>query len=246
MRPVLWRRGRLALHSYPAMLYLGLLAGTYAGSLAAADERLDPDRFTAAVLLLLVPALVGARGWFVLEHRSLYRAAPSRILRRSEGGAGMFGGLLAALVCSPVTLWLLGLPLARFWDAAAFTLLVGAMFARVGCLLTGCCAGRLSEGWLGWRLPDRTGVWRRRYPTALLEIALCAVLLGGVWKLHASHPRAGALILFVLGCYGAGRFLLDFTRATHAGRGELLPAQRVSLGIAAAAAGLTLVLALVT
>ena len=65
MRRVLFGWHGVEVHSYPALLYLGLTFGFYAGYGAAASMGLDPDRAAAGLLILIVPALVGARLWFV-------------------------------------------------------------------------------------------------------------------------------------------------------------------------------------
>ena len=60
------------------------------------------SRALTATLLLLPPALFGARLLFVIAHWPAYRQEPRRMWRASEGGAAMYGGLLVAvpLKCS--------------------------------------------------------------------------------------------------------------------------------------------------
>lgn len=235
MRPVLFRHGRLVIHSYPAMLYLGLVLGTFAASMAARGYHLDPNRFAITTIGLLVPALVGARLWFVLEQFGSYRHAPNRIWRRSEGGAALYGGLLLALTVSLPVLAAEGVSFGRFWDATTFTLLIGAIFTRVGCLLAGCCAGKAANGRITLFLPNRAGKWERRYPTQLFEIVLAICVLAGAMALRGDAPFAGGLFLCVLGAYGVGRFVLDFTREANTRRFTV--AQIVSAGWALAAIG---------
>ena len=60
----------------------------------------------------------------------------------------------------PVSVPLLGaldVPFARFWDVAAFPLLIGMVFAKTGCLLHGCCCGRPAKGWFALYAPDHRG-----------------------------------------------------------------------------------------
>lgn len=209
MRPVLFSWRRIEVHSYPAFLYLGLVSGVYAGYGAAAYGELDPDRTAAGILILLVPALAGARAWFVLSHWPVYRREPRRIWRRSDGGAALAGGLVAAVAASPVVLAWLGLPFGGFWDAATFTMLVGMAFARVGCLLNGCCAGRPSERRLAPHLPDHHGRWERRHPVQLLELASAVLLLLGAAAVVGSGLPAGGTFAFALAGYGGARLVLN-------------------------------------
>jgi phosphatidylglycerol:prolipoprotein diacylglycerol transferase len=219
-RRYLFDRRGVDVPSYTAMLYLGCTLGVFAGAAVAASAGLDPSRVSLATILLLIPALAGARLWFVLEHWSVYRRELRRIWRRSEGGAALHGGLLLSLVVSVPLLALLEIPFWTFWDAASYTMLIGLIFTRVGCLMNGCCAGRATSGRLGVWLPDHHGVWRRRIPTPLLEAGWAALVLAGAALAHAGSPFAGAVFLGVLAAYGAGRLLLEPTRASAGSRGS--------------------------
>jgi prolipoprotein diacylglyceryltransferase len=212
MHPVLLRWRSVTIYSYPAMLYLGIVVGTFAQDFAARQIHLDPVRTMIATLILVPPALVGARLLFVLSYWNVYRRDPRRIWRRSEGGASMYGGLLAAVPLSVPLLAILGIPFSAFWDVASFTMLIGMIFARAGCLLHGCCSGRPTSGWLGLNLPDHHGVWKRRIPTQILEAAWALAVLAGAIKIWEILPFSGALFLYTVGAYGAGRIVLESTR----------------------------------
>ena len=87
MRPILFTwRGR-QVPSYPAMLYLGLVAGLAAGNVAAHVVGLNAARVYVASLILIPAALVGARLASVAGNWAAWRDDPGRIWRRSEGGA---------------------------------------------------------------------------------------------------------------------------------------------------------------
>jgi phosphatidylglycerol---prolipoprotein diacylglyceryl transferase len=209
VRRVLFTWHGVDVHSYPALLYVGLLCGLYAGYGAATSMPIDPDRAAAGILILIVPALVGSRLWFVAAHRHVFRHDPSRIWRRRDGGAALAGGLLLALAVSPAVLAALELPFGAFWDAATFTMLVGMAFTRVGCLLNGCCVGRPAEGRLALHLPDHQGRWERRHPVQLLELAATVTLLGGAAAIATAPPFPGAVFVFALAGYGSVRSILN-------------------------------------
>jgi phosphatidylglycerol---prolipoprotein diacylglyceryl transferase len=213
MRPVLWHWCGLSIPSYPAMLYLGLVCGVAASNVAAHAAQLAAGRVFVATLVLLIPALLGARLLFVLTHWDLYRADPGRIWRRAQSGGALYGGVPCALFASVPLLWALQLPFWAFWDVATFTVLIGLIFTRVGCLLHGCCAGRPSASWVALRLPDHTGAWERRLPSPVFEMVWASILLLGALLLWGRRPFSGALILFLLGGYGLGRFWMERTRA---------------------------------
>jgi phosphatidylglycerol---prolipoprotein diacylglyceryl transferase len=108
MRKILFTWRGHPVYSYPAMLYVGMLAGTFAGAFVARGFGLNADSFAVAAVILLVPALVGARLYFVLTRWGVYRREPRRIWPRSEGGMAMHGGLILAVPLSLPLLWAAG------------------------------------------------------------------------------------------------------------------------------------------
>ncbi|MBV9049371.1 MAG: prolipoprotein diacylglyceryl transferase [Solirubrobacterales bacterium] len=206
--------GGLAVSSYALMLYLGVTVGMCAQAYAAGVAGLSTVRVWVATLLLLPCALGGARLLFVTSHWPIYRRAPSRIWRRSEGGMSLYGGMSLMLVCSlPVLEWV-GVSFWRFWDVSTFCILVAMAFTRVGCLMHGCCAGRESSGRLTVTLSNHEGVKLRRIPVQLLEAAWAVLLLAGVVVLWR-RLSPGDAFLIAAGGYGLGRFALQPCRAAR-------------------------------
>jgi prolipoprotein diacylglyceryltransferase len=117
MRRVLFSVRGVPIWSYPALLYLGLVCGFYV--MYAVGPSLGMHRTPAAVaaLIMFAPAVAGARIWFVLDHWAIYRRDPRRIWRYSDGGMTLYGGLVLALVLSPVVVAALRLPFAAFGTA---------------------------------------------------------------------------------------------------------------------------------
>jgi phosphatidylglycerol:prolipoprotein diacylglycerol transferase len=241
MRRILFRWGGMTFYSYPTMLTIGIMAGLFAQQAAAARIGLEVARTTIATLLLLIPALFGARLLFVVSHWSAYVSQPRRIWQSSEGGAAMYGGLILVLPLSVLLLALLGIPFGRFWDTASFTILVGMIITRVGCFLNGCCAGMPTDRWYGVTLANDRGEWRRRVPTQALEAAWgLAVLLGAL--AIGSFPFGGALFLYTVSSYALGRIVLESWREQQ----DQAFGVRVNRFISLAFATISLVAALAT
>lgn len=240
-RARLWGRRHLVLAgrrvpSYVALLYVGCVVGTWAGIAAAEAAGIDGTRFALAVVLLMVPALVGSRMWFVLGHLDVYRREPARIWRREEGGSALYGGLVLAPLVSVPLLAALDLPVWAFWDAATVTMAVGLVATRVGCAMNGCCTGRPTAGPLGVWMPDVRGAWARRYPAPLLEAGWVVLLLVGVAVVGTDLPFTGARFAAVVALYALGRTALGATRDTTARARRANAAVSIALLVAAATA----------
>jgi prolipoprotein diacylglyceryltransferase len=212
MRPVLFQWRGLTVWSYPAMLYFGLLFGVAAGNIAAHAAHINSFKAYVATLILIFPALAGARLLYVAANWKTYQHDLGRIWDRKDGGLIMYGGLPAALVLSLPLLRVLQLNFGAFWDVSAFTILVGMMFTRVGCLLNGCCGGCRSEAWFSVYLPNREGVWEKRVPTQILEAAWALVLLVSAVAIWPRMPFRGGLFLFGAAGYASARLVMELAR----------------------------------
>ncbi len=211
------------------MLYLGLMVGVAAGNLAAHAAGVDAFRAYVATLILVVPALSGARLLYVAARWKTYRRNLRRIVNRREGGYVMYGGLFPAVLLSIPLLHVLRLRFGAFWDVSAFTILAGMICTRLGCLLNGCCAGRPSTAWFSLCLPNTQGVWERRVPTQLFEAGWAAVLLVSSAVIWRWMPFDGALFLAVTAGYASGRLVMEFARAGEPDPGRFSIAQAISV-----------------
>jgi phosphatidylglycerol:prolipoprotein diacylglycerol transferase len=162
MRTMLFTWRGLRIQCYPALLYLGMLGAIVVSNVAAHKAGIDALRVFVADLVLIAPALVGARLLYVAANSHHYRPDLRLIWKRHQGGAVQYGGLALMLPVSMLVLVALQIPFGVFWDISTPALLVGMIFGRIGCLLHGCCAGRPSRAWLSVYLPNERGVWERR------------------------------------------------------------------------------------
>jgi phosphatidylglycerol---prolipoprotein diacylglyceryl transferase len=215
------------------MLGLGVILGMFAQQWAATRMGLDAARITFATLVLLAPALWGARLLYVCARWSEFRRTPRRIWRSSEGGAAMYGGLIVAVPLSAPLLNVLGVPFGGFWDTASYTMLVGLIVTRVGCFLNGCCAGIPTDRWFGIYLANDRGVWCRRIPAQILDAAWGILVLAGAFALEGLAFR-GALFLYTVAAYAAGRIFLESTREEQDRVFGLSLYRALSLGFVAA------------
>jgi len=121
-----------------------------------------------------------------------------------------------------------------FWDASVFTILVGMIPTRVGCLMNGCCSGRKTGTWLGIYLPNHQGVWARRIPTQCLEAFWAAILLAITIAVRSRMRWPGALFLLAAGGYAFGRIGLELTREPESAASPFTVEHAISIAALAA------------
>jgi phosphatidylglycerol---prolipoprotein diacylglyceryl transferase len=216
-RRYLFQIGSYRASSYAVMLYFGCVLGVLAGAAVAKAAGLDDTRFALTAVVLVIPALVGGRLWFLLERPRRRRVDPKLFWSTQEGGAGLYGGLVLSFAVSPPLLVATGLDFWRFWDAAAVVLLIGMIVTRFGCLMNGCCAGRAAGRPLGMWLPNYAGEWQRRYPTQLFEAGWSGLVLAAEMAMRPYLRFPGALFLSAAAAYAAGRLVLEPLREVEGG-----------------------------
>ncbi len=125
---------------------------------------------------------------------------------------------IAVLATSAAVLALLGLPLLPYLDATLLGVGVFLACGRLGCLLTGCCHGRLApwgvcytaehahQGFPGYL------VGLRLFPVQAVEsLAAFAIVVVGS-RLVAAGAAPGAALAWYVAAYGVVRFALEFLR----------------------------------
>ena len=187
----------------PAAYGLFAATGCFVAVLWLARHRtrmgVSDGELWAALWIMLVAALAGAKGLFVLLGWEHYARGELRVWADFPVGFVWFGGLAAAALA--------GFGFARvrrldFWRGAdyfAVAVPVGHAIGRVGCFATGCCGGRAPHP---VQLYEAAG---------LLGIAwLCA---GRLALVEAGIRPHGSIFRLYLALYGILRFVLDPLRA---------------------------------
>jgi phosphatidylglycerol---prolipoprotein diacylglyceryl transferase len=231
MRRVLFEWRGIRILSYPAMLYVGIVTGVILQTLVSPRAGLPVTRVYFATLTLLPLALAGSRVLYVMAHWPEFRNARHLIWRRGERGLAMYGGVPFMLAASVPVLAIFRLPFWTFWDTAVFCIFPGMAFARIGCLLNGCCAGRPTNRWLAVWLPDAQGRWAWRVPVQVFEFGVALLILAGSWLAIDWFEQPGRLFLSTVVGYAAARLAMQGLRTERerAARVDLHAAISVTL-----------------
>ena len=158
MRRILYVWKGFEFYSYTVMLYFGLLAGIVVGNQAAHHLGIDPFRVFIAQFALIPLGFIGGRAVFAASCWSAYSKSPRRLLHFSLGGSDQFGAYALTIAGSVFVVNLLKIPFLAFWDINILSLLTLMFVTRFGCLLNGCCSGRVTHSGWGMKLSNHKGV----------------------------------------------------------------------------------------
>jgi phosphatidylglycerol:prolipoprotein diacylglycerol transferase len=191
--------------SYTALFAVGLVVALATQLAILASEQIAMPRSLLVSLLALAAGLIGAKVWYAALH-------PGESILK--GGWAVDGFLVTAPVVAIVALVAFGLPVGAYLDATAPGLFFAVAIGRLGCFLTGCCAGRVTTSrWGIWSSDRRIGA--RRIPTQLLESGAGLLIGLAALPLTLIHMRAvhGAVFVAAFAAYLVVRQLLLRLRA---------------------------------
>lgn len=142
----------------------------------------------------------------------------------SSTGATFYGGLIGGAAVFLLIYFVAG----HFWfrdgyhrlrffgvaNCAAASISIAHGLGRVGCLMAGCCHGRVTDAWYGIYMHGGEG-YAKYVPVQLYEaiflFCLCAVMITLLFK-----GKSLNLPIYMAG-YGAWRFFIEFARADDRG-----------------------------
>lgn len=145
----------------PSQLWLGFAATAFGiGDALCLARRagFSTGRAARAIAILSLTAVAGTKLLFVVERfltpgGAALRGNTTALSSLLVDGFRLPGGVVLAASVFPLVCRVLRLPALRFGDAVAPALGTAVVFIRSGCLLAGCCFGRLAPWPLGVRFP---------------------------------------------------------------------------------------------
>lgn len=203
--------GPLQIHVWGLMVSLGVLLALWIANKEAKNRGLKPRIMTDLTFWVLLGALLGGRIIFVAGRWAYYSQHLEEIWRIWEGGLGVTGGFIGAIITGFIVLKLKRLSFWDYADVGFFALPAGLMIGRLGCFFIFDHPGDETTFLLGETYIDNLV----RHNHGLYLSILGALMLGTFMFLRLRNPRrfSGYYIGMFMVLYGIARFSLDFFRS---------------------------------
>ena len=246
------------------MMALAFLAGLWTASRRAASQGISAERILDLGPWLILGAIIGGRTLYVITFwKEQFADNPvPEVFMVQHGGLVFYGGLIGASLAFILYVRLKKLPLWKGADVMAPSIALGYFFGRFGCLMNGCCYGRVCD--LAWaiRFPNKSFAWEQQFkhgltgefepskpvhPTQIYESLLNLALYALLAWLYRRKKFDGQVFASYLVCYAVLRSFVEMFRGDypenqrHFG-GWLTPAHLVSIAILAAGLALFAIL----
>jgi phosphatidylglycerol:prolipoprotein diacylglycerol transferase len=210
MYPEICKIGLFTIYSYGLMLLLAFGAGSLLAGIQAKRENINPDLIFNFAFISFISGIIGARIFYIVENSGYYIKNPLEMVMLQHGGLSWFGGLIAGIIAGVAYLKNKNLPIYKVLDLIAPFLALAQAIGRVGCLLNGCCYGKVSK--FGIYFPVHEAVL---IPTQIYS-SLALIFIFIFLRLLQDRPHRGGQIVFTyLLLYSLKRFFIEFWRADN-------------------------------
>jgi phosphatidylglycerol:prolipoprotein diacylglycerol transferase len=226
--------GPFTIHWYGVFMALAIFIAPLLASRYVARRGQDGDNVWNMLFWILIPALLGARLYFVFIQSprgptglGYYLANPLQILAIWKGGIHIYGALIFGVIAMLIYMRVKKLPALIYLDAVAMALPLSQAIGRLGNFINQELYGPPTTLPWGLRIDDAHRVppytnlslypeSDRFQPLFLYEMLwnlLGFALLFWISRRFEKRLRDGDLLLMYLIWYPLGRFFLEFLRS---------------------------------
>jgi phosphatidylglycerol:prolipoprotein diacylglycerol transferase len=240
VHPIAFQFGPFTVHWYGVMVALAFALGLWTASRRGLRAGIAPESILDLGPWLIGGGLLGARALYVGSYwREEFARKPlSEIFMIQHGGLVYYGGLIGAALVGLAFIRWKKLPLWKMTDALAPSIALGYVFGRIGCLMNGCCYGRVCA--LPWAIhfpEDHETHGLSLHPTQIYDSLLSLGLYLTLAWLYRRRKFDGQIFALYLMAYACTRSFVEYFRGDYSDahiHGGLTPAHLVSIGIFAA------------
>lgn len=246
------------IYAYGVMLGTSMIVGWFLAMRHARQDGMSREAAGAIYMWSAVFSIVGARLLYVLTNLGVFMQDPMEIIRVNNGGLVAYGGMIGGVLASWYGCHKRNIPLLKWGDIGAPSVVLGTGITRMGCFLFGCDFGRRSD--LPWAVsfPKGSPAWYRHiseygltaeaprsfpvHPTQLYELLVGFTLFALLMYLRRVRRFTGQVFLaWVIG-YGILRPIIEVLRDDDQ-RGNVGPLSTSQfIGLTSVALGLALLL----
>ncbi|MBN2070882.1 MAG: prolipoprotein diacylglyceryl transferase [Candidatus Krumholzibacteriota bacterium] len=216
MHPILIELGRFKIYSYGFMLAMSFFVGILLASRRARKQGLDPDIIYDLSIILILGAVIGSRGLYILTHLDHFHGIID-VIALWQGGATYYGGLILAVAGAIVFLRVKKISFLKIADICSLSIASGVFLTRIGCFLSGCCFGSPTECSMGMVYPPDSPAGYTYpgihiHPTQLYSSFYGLLIFVALLLLEKKKWFDGYTFGFMMILYGTARFIVDYFR----------------------------------
>ncbi|MEW6279371.1 MAG: prolipoprotein diacylglyceryl transferase [Candidatus Eremiobacterota bacterium] len=210
MHPIAFKIGALQIHWYGVFLSSAMALGVALYTWLGKRRGYNADFLSDACLWMLAGGLLGARVDAGFHGWERFFVNPFWILDPRQGGFTIHGAIFGGLLAIYLRFRREKVPFLEGMDMGTAVLFPCMALGRIGCLMQGCCYGKMAT--VPWAITYPGQLSGPRHPVPLYEAGMDLLLWPIVlWVFHRSK-RQGQTMFTVLFLYSIIRFTAEFFR----------------------------------
>jgi phosphatidylglycerol:prolipoprotein diacylglycerol transferase len=210
MHPIICTWGPFSIYAYGLMLALAFIASSTLAAHKARSENIRPDTIINLSFIVAISGIIGARIFYVATNLNDYLKNPLEIIMLRHGGLSWFGGLILGSIAGIVYIRNRKLPIFKILDLMMPFVALAQAIGRIGCLLNGCCFGKVSKFGIYFAVHNQVLI-----PTQLYS-SLILIFIFIVLRILQDRPhKPGEIFFLYLALYSLKRFFIEFWRADN-------------------------------
>ena len=242
--------GDFAIAYYGIVIACGMIGGVLIASTIAKRSGQNPDDYYDIAIYAIIFAVLGARMYFVIFNWDYYSQDLTRIINIREGGLGIYGGIIAAIITVYIFTRIKKMDFGLVADTAGPALVFGQCLGRWGNFFNREAFGGYTDNLFAMQLPVSAvrsneitaELWEHAveiegityiqvHPTFLYESLWNLALMIGLLIYWKHRKFNGEVFLLYLFGYGVGRFWIESLRTDQL----ILPILEVPVSMVVAA-----------
>lgn len=232
--------GGFEIRFYGMIIAAGFILGLFLVQHLAKKDNKDPEIYLDYLLCMMVPAILGARAYYVTFSWSYYKNHIGEILNLRKGGLAILGGVIAAAIVLVIFCKVKKLSFFDMTDYLVFGLLVGQIMGRWGNFFNREAFGGYTDSLFAMQIPvgffekvNRSNelvnagllentkeifvngvqtAYIQVHPTFLYESMWNIAVLLFLLCYRKKKKFTGECFAIYLLCYGVGRFWIESLR----------------------------------
>lgn len=231
---------------YGMIIASAMIVGFVIAFFEAKRTKQNPDNYLDYVLWMAIPAIVGARLYYVLFEWDYYGNHLDQVFNTRGGGMAIYGGVIASVLTLVVFARIKKLNILVMLDTAVLGLVIGQCIGRWGNFFNREAYGGYTDGLFAMQIPvSEMSVYVKDaavnvngtafiqvQPTFLYESFGCLCIFIFLMIMRKHKKFNGELVAFYMALYGILRFIIEGFRTDQLTVGSIAVSQIVSIIIA--------------
>lgn len=217
--------GPIHIYFFGLMVTIGIIVGGTFAIKQAEKRGISEDLMLNLIMIVVIAGVLGARIFYILFYNPyFYFSNPSQIIKITEGGLSIHGGIISALVAGYIYSIKSKISFLKLADIAVMGVALAQGIGRVGCDVF----GKPMTNIMLWGINYNGQIL---HPVQVYEFVLDYILFIVLWRRNLKKKFEGELFVIYIIAFSIIRGIIEFFRINPIVWGPFSISHLLSLGL---------------